>query len=152
MGGDLSYFDRILDQLKKRGNIGWAEAKGTGLRTTEKQLLREGYPGPEYLNDVKNDTFTFVLRHHSAEALKTGTDQVTDQVAETVDRRALALDYCRTPRSLREIMSHLGLRHKPNFIERVLKPLMDKGLIAMTVPEKPQSKFQKYVKVEGDRI
>jgi len=27
MGGDLSYFDRILDQLKKRGNIGWAEAE-----------------------------------------------------------------------------------------------------------------------------
>jgi ATP-dependent DNA helicase RecG len=138
-------------------DIGWAEAKGTGLRTTVKQLSLEGYPGPEYLNDVKNDTFTFVLRHHSAEALKTGTDQVadqdtdqvTDQVAATVDRRALTLDYCRTPRSLREIMSHLGLRHKPNFVEHVLKPLMEKGLIVMTVPEKPKSRFQKYVKVEA---
>jgi len=34
-------------------DIGWAEVKGTGLKTTIELLRKEGYPLPEYLNDTK---------------------------------------------------------------------------------------------------
>jgi len=57
-------------------DIGWAEAKGTGIKTTRERLQVEGYPLPEYANDIKGDTFTLTLRH-PAEYL---TTQVTPEV------------------------------------------------------------------------
>lgn len=42
-------------------DIGWAEAKGTGIKTTSEGLQKEGYPLQEYSNDIKSDTFTVIL-------------------------------------------------------------------------------------------
>jgi len=44
-------------------DIGWAEAKGTGINTTKQGLQAEGYPLPEFANDMKGDTFTVILRN-----------------------------------------------------------------------------------------
>ena len=38
--------------------IGWAEAKGTGFRTTMIELSKAGYPQPKWENNKKQDTFT----------------------------------------------------------------------------------------------
>jgi hypothetical protein len=62
-----------------------------------------------------------------------------------MDRRAKTIAFCKQPRSLKEIMKFLGLRHRPTFIERVLNPLLEAGLLERTIPEKPRSRFQKYV-------
>jgi ATP-dependent DNA helicase RecG len=35
-------------------DIGWAEAKGTGINTTKERLQVEGYALPEFANDMKN--------------------------------------------------------------------------------------------------
>ncbi|WP_404341227.1 Fic family protein [Pseudoalteromonas mariniglutinosa] len=43
-----------------------------------------------------------------------------------------------------EIQTQLGLKDRKSFRERYLKPAIDDGLITMTMPEKPQSKSQKY--------
>ena len=56
-------------------DIGWAETKGTGLKTTSEMLEKEGFPIPEYSNDKKSDTFTLILEYPS-QAL---TGQVTLQ-------------------------------------------------------------------------
>jgi len=122
-------------------DIGWAEAKGTGLKTTIELLKKEGYPLPEYLNDTKHDTFNLVLPHPTVGV----TEQVTEQVANMMDRRAMALEFCKEPRSLKEIMQFLGLKHRPNFIENILNPLLKAGLLKRTIPDKPRSRFQKYV-------
>jgi len=42
-------------------DIGWAEAKGTGINTTKERLQVEGYALPEFANDMKGDTFTLIL-------------------------------------------------------------------------------------------
>jgi len=39
-----------------------------------------------------------------------------------------------------------GLRDKKHFIEKYLKPLLETGQLKMTVPDKPNSKNQKYVR------
>jgi hypothetical protein len=38
----------------------------------------------------------------------------------------------------------LGLQDRKSFSERYLKPALSAGLIAMTIPEKPNSRLQKY--------
>jgi ATP-dependent DNA helicase RecG len=121
-------------------DIGWAEAKGTGIKTTREQLKVEGYPLPEYANNTKGDTFTLILR----QPIEQVTPQVTPQV-EMLDRFALNLNFCETPMDLKEIMSFLKLRDRKHFIEKVLNPLLEKGYLKRTIPDKPSSRFQKYV-------
>ncbi len=48
--------------------------------------------------------------------------------------------------SASEIMEILELKHKPTFRNNYIKPALEKGLIEMTIPDKPQSKNQKYKK------
>ena len=107
----------------------------------------EGYPLPEYLNDTKHDTFTLVLSHPIVGV----TGQVTPQVVNMMDRRALVVEFCKEPKTLKEIMQFLGLKHRPNFIENVLNPLLKAGLLKRTIPDKPRSRFQKYVTIKRRR-
>ena len=113
------------------------------------RLHAEGYPLPEYENDMKGDTFTLILRYPIEQVTRQDTEQVTEHVAEHVadlmDRSARVVEFCNQPRSLREIMGFLGLKHRPSFLESVLNPLLEAGLLKRAIPDKPKSRFQKYV-------
>ncbi len=61
------------------------------------------------------------------------------------DKMNLILEFCETPRSVKEIMEYIGLRHRPTFVYDYLKPLLDNQKLQMTIPDKPKSKNQKYI-------
>ena len=68
------------------------------------------------------------------------------------DNRQAALSskiilYCKIPRSKREIAQYCGYRDIGSFNSHYLKPLINSGYLRMTIPEKPNSKNQRYVKV-----
>ena len=46
--------------------------------------------------------------------------------------------------SAAEIMRRLGLSHKPTFRKNYLNPALEQGFINMTIPDKPNSRNQKY--------
>nr|WP_315084569.1 Fic family protein [uncultured Lachnoanaerobaculum sp.] len=46
-----------------------------------------------------------------------------------------------------EIMLRLGMTHKPTFRKNYLNPAIEMGLVEMTVPGKPRSRYQKYRKI-----
>ena len=54
------------------------------------------------------------------------------------------IEFCSTPRSMTEIMEHIGLKHRYNVKHRYIDPLIDSGFLVMTIPEKPNSRSQKY--------
>lgn len=54
------------------------------------------------------------------------------------------LEFCKEPHSKKEIMEY---KHARNFTILYLKPLLEKGLLQMTIPEKPNHKNQKYVSI-----
>lgn len=56
------------------------------------------------------------------------------------------LEFCATPKTRREMMSFLGLANRSSFVKHYLKPLLESGKLVMTIPDKPRSKNQKYVK------
>lgn len=74
------------------------------------------------------------------------TNQVTDQVA--ADREKKILDFCIVPRSRAEIQEHIGIANRGYFRTEILEPLLKRGKLARTIPEKPNSQNQKYVTVE----
>ena len=74
-----------------------------------------------------------------------GRDQVTAQVTAQV------LNFCQEPRKSSEIMGLIGLKHWKTFQANYLKPLLQQGLLAMTIPEKPTSSKQRYVTTEAGK-
>jgi len=54
------------------------------------------------------------------------------------------IQYCKEPRTLVEIMEHLGFTSRPQFKKHYFDELIVSGLIKRTIPEKPSSPNQKY--------
>ena len=81
----------------------------------------------------------------------TTQDTVQDTTQDTVqdttqDREQMLLDYCVVPRSREEIQRYIGIANREYFRQSILKPLLDSGKLKRTIPDKPSSKNQKYIK------
>ncbi|MGO2279875.1 MULTISPECIES: Fic family protein [Vibrio] len=46
------------------------------------------------------------------------------------------------------MQQHLGLKNREYFIKNILKPLIDAGKLALTIPDKPTSPKQKFITVQ----
>lgn len=51
------------------------------------------------------------------------------------------LNYCKTPKSLREIMEKFEFKHKTNFRNKYINPLIEKGKLSLTIFDKTFSKI-----------
>jgi len=62
-----------------------------------------------------------------------------------MDRVALTLKFCEIPRTRQEIMDFVKLKDRKHFREKILDPLLRNGELQRPIPDKPKSRFQKYV-------
>lgn len=79
------------------------------------------------------------------ELQNTSTPQDTPQDAPQDAPQDKIWEYCGEPKSKHEIMKFFGYRDAKNFTQNYLNPLIQAGKLAMTIPDKPKSKNQKYV-------
>lgn len=70
------------------------------------------------------------------------TDQLTDQVTDQV--KSLLKVLKTKPLSAGECMTRLKLSHRPTFRANYLHPALEQGFIERTIPDKPNSRLQKY--------
>ncbi len=71
-------------------------------------------------------------------------DQVSDQDKSPIERLLAMLG--NEELSATELMQRLGLSHKPTFRKNYLNPAIEQNLIERTIPDKPNSRNQKYRK------
>jgi len=80
-------------------------------------------------------------------------DNVLRQLAEHLENLnapctaqivAQMVGYCLAPRTAREIMAWLGLKHLGTFRVNYLHPILQAGWLEMTIPDKPKSRKQRY--------
>ena len=79
------------------------------------------------------------------------TDQHSDQVADQDKTPTERLLYVLSDKTLSatELMDRLGLSHKPTFRKNYLNPALEQNLIERTIPDKPNSRNQKYRKCKN---
>lgn len=68
-------------------------------------------------------------------------DEVTEVVTDEVERLLFVIQ---DEMKRKEIQDALGLKHEVHFREAYLIPSIEKGLLEMTIPDKPTSSKQKY--------
>jgi fic family protein len=74
-------------------------------------------------------------------------DQVTDQDKTPTERLLSALG--NETLSATKLMERLGLSHRPTFRKNYLNPALEQKLIERTIPDKPNSRNQKYKKCKN---
>jgi Fic family protein len=83
---------------------------------------------------------TFMLRM-ILDTITISAPQVTPQVTPQVGKLLAAIQ---GEMGRERLQSALGLSDRKSFRKRYLKPALDDGLIEMTIPDKPNSRLQKY--------
>ena len=55
------------------------------------------------------------------------------------------LAFCRTERSVKEMMTFFNMKHRETFMKNYIHQLIEEGILTMTIPDKPRSSKQRYV-------
>ena len=119
--------------------IGLAEELGSGVRNLVKYSQIYGGSIPS-LTDSEIFKLDWKINLFDEETIK-HSDQASDQAS---DQTAKILAFCLSPHSLIEILAQTKYTSRVHFRNKILKPLIDKGLLRLTVPDKPNSPNQKY--------
>lgn len=133
----------------------YMERRGSGLRKIVSET--EKLPGyteacrPEFFSTATD--FRVILKNvnyvmDGATGHDTGHD--ADHDGTVVAKRLQLLQYCTVERSRDEMQAFLGLSSRAHFKKAYLRPLLESGQLKMTLPDKPQSRNQKYVAVQRD--
>lgn len=132
--------------------IGLADELGSGMRNTYKftKLYSGGMP-----QFVEGDVFKTIIPLNETATMKSGPkssdqvgDQVGDQVSDQVGNDAVTekiLEFCKIARTKKEISEHIGYKNLTYMTRTFLKPLLESNRLTYTIPEKPQSRLQKYI-------
>ena len=165
------YRNRRIGEFLKE--IDLSEKHSTGITKILNALEANGSPPPEFETDEDRNYFIVTIRQHEGFAsnvpgngivsrgnnIKTKQDsgQVTGQVTgqdtgqdteqdtEPDSRINKLIEFCAFPRSRKEMQDHVRIASREHFLNVFLKPLLESGSIVMTIPDKPNSKNQKYI-------
>ncbi len=125
--------------------IDYADELGSGVRNLYKYSKVYGGDDPML---IEEDVFRITVVIDGGLVGKRTTPQVSDQVSDQASDQASGqaiLRFCITPKSAEEIMEYLDLKHKSYFRKTFLDPLIKKGMLLPTIPDKPTSPKQKYI-------
>lgn len=122
------------------------ERRGSGI----KKILDETAKLPGYTEEMKpefcsTEVAFFVTLKNVNYVSWSVSDQDTDQDSDQESLVNKILEFCSVPRSKREICEYFGYSNLTYFSRNYLAPLINNGKLRMTFPDKPNSKYQKYV-------
>ena len=128
-----------LDYIERRGSC------FKKIRTETSNLY--GYTDKHAPAFRSTTTAFHVILKNMNYDLHGSTGQVTGQVTGQ-DKRAVSLnDFCVVPRTRKEMQEFVGIASREHFNKTLLMPLLEAGQLKMTIPDKPNSRNQKYVRV-----
>ncbi len=130
---------------------GYIEHWGTGIGNMKKWMLQYDLPEPEYRED--GVSFVIVLNRKGEASPPSVTTQVPRKYHASTMQVEKVLGLCKIPQKRGDIQNSLDLKNREYFRKMILNPLLEDGLLVMTIPEKPRSPKQQYMTTEkGKRL
>lgn len=120
------------------------EAWGRVVKRIVQACAEAGAPAPQLRYDATGLWVEFPFPAWAVEATEGMAPPVTTEVATEVATQVALLRVLTTERSRRDIQQRLGLKNAEHFRKQYLLPALADGLIEMTLPDKPNSRMQKY--------
>lgn len=119
---------------------------GTGTGDMIERCKNVGLAEPEF---SLTDGFVITIRRKPGRAFEAVGGQVAGEVAGPVAREVTGevkelVSVCRDAMTRRNLQVSLSLRGEEDFRKLYLVPALDAGYIEMTIPDKPNSRLQKY--------
>ena len=109
-----------------------------------------GPASPETGKEDPDETSAEAGDEVSAEAGDEVSDEagaeVEDKIQLDADRIQSLLEFCSAPRTRVEMQKHCNIKSERYFREKILLPMLSAGLIDKTIPDRPRSPKQKYVR------
>lgn len=154
-------------RLGRLRNAGLLVQHGTAKQNTWYTLADAGLAVDPQLTldeasaDPSRDHVETMARDHverPRRVTKSTSDQVerpsgmTKLAVAVSSEQAAILAAAQTAKSLTELMVLTNLTHRTNFRRNYLQPLLDAGLLRMTNPARPRSRFQQYVALEPPSV
>ncbi|MCD8010127.1 MAG: putative DNA binding domain-containing protein [Lachnospiraceae bacterium] len=122
-----------------------SENRYSGIPTIAREMEAAGLPAPEFIargGEFKVILYNNIEREQNTERVEPPKDGNREK---DYSREEEVLDFCSIPRSREELTTFLGLS-RYYVMEKTVKPLLESGQLEMTIPEKPKSKKQRYVR------
>ena len=114
--------------------IGITENRYSGIPTIRREMHGYGLGEPEFSDKRGNFCVCFY---------KAGRD-ISYTESDVFGEEAKLISFCKIPRSRKEICAYLGLSSITYAMQAHVQPLIDAGLIKMSLPDKPKSSKQRY--------
>lgn len=105
------------------------ENRYSGIPTMRREFLNAGLPAPNF--SVIHGEFKVVMRN----GYLNNSGSMEDSI----------LDFCEIPRSRAELIEFTG-KSRNYVVKQLITPLVECGKLKLTIPDKPKSSNQKYVK------
>lgn len=123
------------------------ERRGSGL----KKIISETAKLPGYTEQLQPKFFSTpsdfrVVLKNANYNMYCATTHDNAHVTVHDERMMKLLNFCETAKTRDDMQSHLGISSREYFRKKILKPLLESGQLKMTIPDKPKSKNQKYIK------
>ncbi|MBI4981505.1 putative DNA binding domain-containing protein [Candidatus Woesearchaeota archaeon] len=115
--------------------IGNADDLGSGVRNLVKYTKLYSHREPEIHDE---DIFKVII------PIPQGTMEATMEATTQDERMRKIIEFSTIPRTAIQIMEMIGLKNKEHFRLEILKPLIEKKILLLTIPDKPNSPKQKY--------
>ena len=112
-----------------------------------------GFRIPSILRASSEDCFKFTdnfIRITLPISVKDGTQSapsrhpVGTQSVPNIENLDKLIEFCTEARSFGEMLAFMGLADRTKFRRKYIRPLLEAGIIEQTMPEKPNSRNQKY--------
>lgn len=124
----------IVRLLEETTNL--IENRQSGILVMKREMALYNMPEPEYI--VGNDYFKVIFR-------KGNDNKVTNDNNQLDKYRKEVLEYCKEPKTLKEIREYLNLKSRNYVNDNIIKPLLDSGNLDYTNKENLRASNQKYV-------
>ncbi len=110
------------------------ENRYSGIPTIRSECEKFGLPAPIF--EVRRGEFKVILKNDFYKSLL--SEERNDKTADIVE-------FCSVPRTREELQKFTGFSRYYT-MSKIIQPLLEKGVLIPTIPDKPKSRYQKYVK------